>query len=161
MIHILSKHERDMIFHKLLLSRETDFTILSHDQTMEPKTFHYKQNFIPFCHKQHKVFDETYLHWIRILVRLLGSKIFGDGRRCNTLVLLVLLMFRANKFSFFYAMTFVIKNHCPMLIINVIFHGHDSMLQIVGDESLLKRNGQTKIMALFGGVAKHTPQGLA
>jgi hypothetical protein len=35
------------------------------------------------------------------------------------------------------------------------------MLQIVGDESLLKRNGQTKIMALFGGVAKHTPQGLA
>jgi hypothetical protein len=25
----------------------------------------------------------------------------------------------------------------------------------------LKRNGQTKIMALFGGVAKHTPQGLA
>jgi hypothetical protein len=61
-------------------------------------------------------------------------------------------MFRANKFSFFYAMTFVIKNHCPMLIINVIFHGHDSMLQIVGDESLLKRNGQTKIMALFGGL---------
>jgi hypothetical protein len=48
-----------------------------------------------------------------------------------------------------------------MLIVNVIFHGCDSMLQIVGDESLLKHNGQAIIMALFGGVANHTPQGLA
>jgi len=58
-------------------------------------------------------------------------------------------------------MIFVIKNHCPMLIVNVIFHGRDSMLQIVGDESLSKRNGQAKIMTLFGGVANHKPQGLA
>jgi hypothetical protein len=31
MIHSLSKHEKDMIFHKLFLTKEMDFTILSHD----------------------------------------------------------------------------------------------------------------------------------
>jgi len=45
-------------------------------------------------------------------------------------------------------MIFVIKNHCPMLIVNVIFHARDSMLQVVGDKSLLKRNGQARIFGI-------------
>jgi hypothetical protein len=48
-----------------------------------------------------------------------------------------------------------------VLAINVIFHECDSMLWIVGDESLLKPNGQAKIMALLNGVVDQTPQGLA
>jgi hypothetical protein len=48
-----------------------------------------------------------------------------------------------------------------MLVVNVIFHGCDSMLWIVGDESLLRLNGRIRTMALFDGVANHTPQGLA
>jgi hypothetical protein len=57
-------------------------------------------------------------------------------------------------------MIFVLRNHCPMLVVNVIFHGCDSMLQIVSDESLSKPSGRAKTMALFDGVANHTPQGL-
>jgi hypothetical protein len=57
-------------------------------------------------------------------------------------------------------MIFVFKNHCPMLIVNVIFHGRDSMLQIIGDESFLRPSGQAETMALFDGVLNHTPQGL-
>jgi len=34
------------------------------------------------------------------------------------------------------------------------------MLQIIGDESLSRPNGQAKTMALFDGVADHIPQGL-
>jgi hypothetical protein len=47
-----------------------------------------------------------------------------------------------------------------MLIVNVIFYGRDSMLGIVGDESLLRPSGWVGTMALFGGVANHTPQGI-
>jgi len=48
-----------------------------------------------------------------------------------------------------------------MLTINVIFHECDSMLWIVGDESLLKPNGRAGTMALFNGVVDQTLQGLA
>jgi len=46
---------------------------------------------------------------------------------------------------------------------NVItsFHEVTSMLQIVGEESLSRFSGWVKTMALFGGVADHTPQGQA
>jgi hypothetical protein len=70
-------------------------------------------------------------------------------------------MSKASKLNFFCAMIFVLRNHCPMLIVYVIIHGCDSMLWIVGDESLLKPNGQAKIMALLNGVVDQTPQGLA
>ncbi len=48
-----------------------------------------------------------------------------------------------------------------MLVVNVIFHGCDSVLPIIGDETLLRFNGRIKTMALFDGVADHTPRGLA
>jgi len=48
-----------------------------------------------------------------------------------------------------------------MLVVDVIFHGCDSMLRIVGDETLSRFNGRIIIMALFDGVANHTPRGLA
>jgi hypothetical protein len=58
-------------------------------------------------------------------------------------------------------MIFVFINHWPMLVVNVIFHGCDSVLPIIGDETLLRFNGRIKTMALFDGVADHTPRGLA
>jgi hypothetical protein len=60
----------------------------------------------------------------------------------------------------FCVMIFVLKSHCPMMIVKVIFHQCDSMLRIVGDESFSRHNGRAGIMPLFGGVANHTPQGL-
>jgi hypothetical protein len=102
-----------------------------------------------------------YMHWIKTLVRLLASKIFGDGRRCNLFVFLVLLTSIVSKLNFLCVMIFVFRNHCPMVVVNVIFHGCDSMLRIVSDESFLKPIGWAGTMALFSGVANHTPQGLA
>jgi len=79
---------------------------------------------------------------LELFVRLLASNKIGDGKRCSSLVFLILLTFKMNRFLSCFTMESIFNDNCSMLVVNMFFHGGNHMYKSTDDKSFVRLNGK-------------------
>ncbi len=68
---------------------------------------------------------------------MLASKNIGDGKRCSSLVFLILFTFKMNRFFSLLTMESIFNDNSSMLVVNMFFHGGNHMYKIADVDALL------------------------